>query len=52
MKRRTGVPSTVKLVLAESPVFPVTVMVAPVFTLTETPTVNEPVTFPPPTVQV
>ncbi len=48
----TGALSMVKLVLAESPLFPVTVIVVAVLAPTETPTVNVPVTFPALTLQV
>lgn len=51
-KAITGVPSRVKEVVAVSPRFPVTVMLTMVFVATEAPTVNAPVTFPPPTLHV
>jgi hypothetical protein len=48
----TGVPSMRKDVLAKSPVFPVTFIVVFVSRATDIPTVNEPVTFPPLTLQL
>src|SRR3990172_5931155 len=46
-KAIAGALSMVKATIAESPVLPVTVIVVAVFAPTETPTVNEAVTFPP-----
>jgi len=48
----TGVPSIVKLALAESPKFPVTTIVVFELAAIETPTVKEPVTLPPLTLQL
>jgi len=52
VKVSAGAPSIVKATIAESPVFPVTVILVSVFASTETPTLKDPVIFPPLTLQL